>query len=308
MWYKERGRYVTVGGGLRGEEGQFYLSDGVAVADRPYIPQPGDLIYIEWYKYNRLDHVGIVEFVTQDGDGTYWVHTIEGNNHILGPTPSVVQRYTYRLDDDSIRGYGVLTEGLVGWELGMGASGSQVIALQKNLKELGYYSGAADGIYGNATKAAVKAFQKNCGITADGVAGPKTLLYLGLGGSSSGNSTGYSDADVELLAKVISAEARGESYEGQVAVGAVILNRVAHPSFPNSISGVVYQNGAFSCVNDSNWYAPVADSAKRAATDALNGWDPSGGAVYYFNAAKTSDKFMHSRPVIKVIGNHKFCS
>ena len=145
-------------------------------------------------------------------------------------------------------------------------------------------------------------------ITADGVAGPKTLLYLGLGGSSSGNSTGYSDADVELLAKVISAEARGESYEGQVAVGAVILNRVAHPSFPNSISGVVYQNGAFSCVNDSNWYAPVADSAKRAATDALNGWDPSGGAVYYFNASKTSDKFMHSRPVIKVIGNHKFCS
>ena len=145
-------------------------------------------------------------------------------------------------------------------------------------------------------------------ITADGVARPKTLLYLGLGGSSSGNSTGYSDADVELLAKVISAEARGESYEGQVAVGAVILNRVAHPSFPNSISGVVYQNGAFSCVNDSNWYAPVADSAKRAATDALNGWDPSGGAVYYFNASKTSDKFMHSRPVIKVIGNHKFCS
>ena len=186
----------------------------------------------------------------------------------------------------------------------LGSTGAEVTRVQKKLKELGYYSGAADGIYGNATKAAVKAFQKNCGITADGVAGPKTLLYLGLGGSSSGNSTGYSDADVELLAKVISAEARGESYEGQVAVGAVILNRVAHPSFPNSISGVVYQNGAFSCVNDSNWYAPVVDSA----TDALNGWDPSGGAVYYFNAAKTSDKFMHSRPVIKVIGNHKFCS
>ena len=124
MWYKERGRYVTVNGGLRGEEGQFYLSDGVSVADRPYIPQKGDLIYIEWYKYNRLDHVGIVEMVTQDADGTYYVHTIEGNNHILGPTPAVVQRYTYRLDDDSIRGYGVLQEGLVGWELGMGSSGS----------------------------------------------------------------------------------------------------------------------------------------------------------------------------------------
>lgn len=191
----------------------------------------------------------------------------------------------------------------------LGSTGAEVTKIQKKLKALGYYSGNADGIYGSATKAAVKAFQKNCGITADGIAGSKTLLYLGLSGSSSsGNSTAYSDADVELLAKVISAEARGESYEGQVAVGAVILNRVAHPSFPNSISGVVYQNGAFSCVNDSNWYAPMADSAKRAATDALNGWDPSGGAVYYFNAAKTADKFMHSRPVIKVIGNHKFCS
>ena len=127
----------------------------------------------------------------------------------------------------------------------LGSTGAEVTRVQKKLKELGYYSGAADGIYGNATKAAVKAFQKNCGITADGVAGPKTLLYLGLGGSGSsgGNSTAYSDADVELLAKVISAEARGETYEGQVAVGAVILNRVAHPSFPNSISGVVYQNG-----------------------------------------------------------------
>ena len=127
MWYKERGRYVTVNGGLRGEEGRFGLSDGVSVADRPYIPQKGDLIYIEWYKYNRLDHVGIVEMVTQDADrAPSYVHTIEGNNHILGPTPAVVQRYTYRLDDDSIRGYGVLREGLVGWEMGMGASGSQV--------------------------------------------------------------------------------------------------------------------------------------------------------------------------------------
>ena len=94
MWYKERGRYITVNDGLRGEEGQFYLSDGVSVSDRPYIPKKGDLIYIEWYKYNRLDHVGIVEMVTQDSDGTYYVHTIEGNNHILGPTPSVVQRHT----------------------------------------------------------------------------------------------------------------------------------------------------------------------------------------------------------------------
>ena len=170
MWYKERGRYVTVNDGLRGEEGQFYLSDGVSVSDRPYIPKKGDLIYIEWYKYNRLDHVGIVEMVTQDSDGTYYVHTIEGNNHILGPTPSVVQRYTYRLDDDSIRGYGVLTEGLVGWELGMGASGSQVIALQKNLKELGYYDGDCAGKLGKASVEAIKKFQKASGLDATGTA------------------------------------------------------------------------------------------------------------------------------------------
>lgn len=187
-----------------------------------------------------------------------------------------------------------------------GSTGSEVTKIQKKLKELGYYNGGIDGIYGSRTQSAVRSFQKSVGITADGIAGKTTLLYLGLGGSSS-NSTTYSNADVELLAKVISAEARGESYEGQVAVGAVILNRVAHPSFPDSISGVVYQAGAFSCVNDSNWYQPVASSAKKAATDALNGWDPTGGAIYYFNASKTSDSFMHSRPVLTVIGNHKFC-
>lgn len=189
----------------------------------------------------------------------------------------------------------------------LGSSGDEVKSIQRKLSSLGYYKGSVDGIYGQQTKSAVTSFQRNCGITADGICGKQTLLYLGLGGSSSSNSTSYSNSDVELLAKVISAEARGESYEGQVAVGAVILNRVKHPSFPDSISGVVYQKGAFSCVNDANWYAAVADSSKRAATDALNGWDPSGGAIYYFNAKKTSDSFMHSRPVVKVIGDHKFC-
>ena len=186
----------------------------------------------------------------------------------------------------------------------LGSSGSEVKKIQQKLQSLGYYNGAIDGVYGSQTRKAVTAFQKNCGITADGICGKTTLLYLGLSDSS---NNGYTDADVELLAKVISAEARGESYEGQVAVGAVILNRVAHPSFPDSLSGVVYQKGAFSCVNDSNWYQPVAQSSKRAAQDALNGWDPTGGAIYYFNPAKTSDSFMHSRPVIKTIGNHRFC-
>lgn len=189
----------------------------------------------------------------------------------------------------------------------LGSTGNEVKSIQRKLSSLGYYKGSVDGIYGQATKSAVTSFQRNCGITADGICGKQTLLYLGLGGSGSSNSTSYSNSDVQLLAKVISAEARGESYEGQVAVGAVILNRVKHPSFPDSISGVVYQNGAFSCVNDSNWYAAVADSAKRAAVDAINGWDPSGGAIYYFNAKKTNDSFMHSRPVVRVIGDHKFC-
>lgn len=189
----------------------------------------------------------------------------------------------------------------------LGSSGDEVKSIQRKLSSLGYYNGSIDGIYGNATKTAVTKFQRNCGITADGICGKTTLLYLGLGGSSSSSNTTYSNSDVELLAKVISAEARGESYEGQVAVGAVILNRVKHPSFPDSLSGVIYQNGAFSCVNDSNWHAAVADSAKRAAVDALNGWDPSGGAIYYYNAKKTNDSFMHSRPIVKVIGDHRFC-
>lgn len=189
----------------------------------------------------------------------------------------------------------------------LGSSGNEVKSIQRKLSSLGYYKGSIDGVYGKATKSAVTAFQRNCGITADGICGNQTLLYLGLGGGGSANNTSYSSSDVELLGKVISAEARGESYEGQVAVGAVILNRVKHPSFPDSLSGVVYQKGAFSCVNDSNWYQPVSETSKRAATDALNGWDPSGGAIYYFNPAKTNDAFMHSRPVVKVIGSHKFC-
>lgn len=190
----------------------------------------------------------------------------------------------------------------------LGSTGSEVKRIQQKLNELGYNAGKVDGIYGTQTKNAVTKFQRNCGITADGICGKQTLLYLGLsGGGSSASNGGYSNADVELLAKVISAEARGESYEGQVAVGAVILNRVAHPSFPDSLSGVVYQKGAFSCVNDSNWYAAVAESSKRAARDALNGWDPTGGAIYYYNPAKTNDKFMHSRTTIKTIGSHRFC-
>lgn len=188
----------------------------------------------------------------------------------------------------------------------LGSRGEEVRQIQKKLKSLGLYSGSVDGIYGTATQKAVRQFQKNCGITADGIAGPKTLLYLGLGSGTS-SSEGYSSSDIYLLAKVISAEARGESYTGQVAVGAVVLNRVRHSSFPDSISGVVYQAGAFSCVNDSNWSVTPNDTAKKAANDAINGWDPTGGAIYYYNPAKTSNKWMLSRPVITTIGKHVFC-
>lgn len=185
----------------------------------------------------------------------------------------------------------------------LGSRGDEVRAIQKKLKALGHYSGSVDGIYGVGTRNAVRAFQKSCGITADGIAGPKTLLYLGLDNYSSS----YSTADINLLAKIISAEARGESYTGQVAVGAVVLNRVASSSFPDTVSGVIYQKGAFDAVRDSNWSKAVTASAKKAAQDAINGWDPTGGALYYYNPRKTSNKWIRTRPVIKTIGNHVFC-
>lgn len=186
----------------------------------------------------------------------------------------------------------------------LNSRGEEVRKIQTKLKQLGYYNGSVDGIYGNNTKNAVISFQKNCGLTADGIAGPKTLLYLGI---TSSESSLYSSNDIYLLAKVIEAEARGETYTGQVAVGAVILNRVEHSSFPDSISGVVYQAGAFDCVYDSNWSVEPSSTAKKAAQDAINGWDPTGGSIYYYNPAKTSNQWIRSRTVVTVIGRHYFC-
>ena len=196
----------------------------------------------------------------------------------------------------------------------VGSTGTEVKQIQTRLKNWGYYSGAVDGVYGTQTKNAVLYFQRKNGLTADGVAGPSTLSAIGLpsGGSSGtsggGAAGGYSSNDVSLLARVISAEARGEPYVGQVAVGAVILNRIQHPSFPNTLAGVIYQPGAFSCLNDGGINAAVADSAYKAARDAINGWDPCGGAIYYYNPAKATSKWILSRPVIVVIGDHRFCS
>ena len=154
-------------------------------------------------------------------------------------------------------------------------------------------------------------FQRDCGLSADGIAGKKTLAAIGISSSSSSSSGsygGYSSSDYNLLARVISAEARGESYTGQVAVGAVILNRVRHPSFPNSVAGVIYQPGAFTCMTDGQFNKTVADSAYKAAKDALNGWDPSGGAIYYYNPKTAVSKWIRSRPIITTIGRHVFCS
>ncbi len=186
-----------------------------------------------------------------------------------------------------------------------GSTGDEVAAIQQKLQELGYSPGAADGIYGSKTQEAVTAFQRDQGLDADGIAGKNTLEALGLT-SSSGGYGGYTESDLQLLATIISAEARGEPYEGQVAVGAVIMNRIAHPSFPNTLSGVIYQPGAFSCLNDGGINAAVADSAYQAAREAINGSDPSGGAIYYYNPKKATSKWIFSREVIAVIGNHRF--
>lgn len=186
-----------------------------------------------------------------------------------------------------------------------GSTGSVVTQIQTKLKKWGYYSGAVDGIYGSGTEKAVRLFQQKNGLAVDGKAGSATLAAMGINGGGSSTSGG---ANVDLLARLISAEARGEPYAGQVAVGAVVLNRVRHPSFPNTISGVIYQNGAFSCLSDGQFWQPVAQSAYQAARDALNGSDPSGGAIYYFNPAKTTSKWIWSRPLIVVIGSHRFCS
>ena len=196
-----------------------------------------------------------------------------------------------------------------------GDSGSAVTTIQTKLKRWGYFDGPVDGVYGSKTTKAVRSFQQKNGLTADGVAGPATLKALGMeqtsqnsGSSQTGSSGGNASGDVALLAKVISAEARGEPYDGQVAVGAVILNRIAHPSVPNTLAGVVYEPGAFTCMVDGQIDQPIASSAYQAARDALNGADPSGGAIYYFNPVTATSAWIWSRPLLTVIGKHRFCS
>lgn len=196
--------------------------------------------------------------------------------------------------------------------LRQGAQGSEVKEVQRRLKKWGYYNGSVDGIFGKATKAAVISFQKKNGLTADGVVGKATYQALGMNDAynalvgGSGGANGYSSSDVYLLARTIYAEGRGEPYVGQVAIGAVILNRVRHDEFPNTVSGVVYQKNAFTAVTDGQINLTPDDTAMKAARDAINGWDPSGGAIYYYNPAIATSTWIFSRPTITVIGKHVF--
>lgn len=187
-----------------------------------------------------------------------------------------------------------------------GSSGSEVRNIQTKLKNWGYYNGSIDGVYGSRTVAAVRSFQRKNGLTADGIAGTKTLAAMGISNGGTSN-TGTNSANIDLLARAIYGEARGEPYTGMVAVGAVILNRVDSPNFPSTVAGVIYQKGAFDAVADGQINLTPNTQAYNAARDAMNGWDPSGGAIYYFNPVTATNKWIWSRPMTITIGKHRFC-
>lgn len=186
-----------------------------------------------------------------------------------------------------------------------GSTGSEVIQIQQRLKNWGYYQGSIDGVYGSQTVAAVKYFQKANGLKIDGIAGDATLSAMGI--TSGSSNSGTNQSNVNLLARLINGEARGEPYTGMVAVGAVVLNRVASSKFPSTIAGVIYQAGAFDAVSDGQINYSPSQQSYNAARDALNGWDPSGGAIYYFNPATATNKWIWSRPMTVTIGKHRFC-
>ena len=194
-----------------------------------------------------------------------------------------------------------------------GSRGEEVRTIQTKLKRWGYYKGNIDGIYGSQTLEAVKYFQRKNGLTVDGIAGTKTLQAMGIynstsnSGSSSNSSSSTNSNDLNLLSRLVYGEARGEPYTGQVAVAAVVLNRVKNSSFPNTIAGVIYQKGAFDVVSDGQINLTPNETAKKAAQDALNGWDPSNGAIYYFNPSTATNKWIWSRPMTVTIGKHRFC-
>ena len=186
-----------------------------------------------------------------------------------------------------------------------GSTCSEVRTIQEKLKRWGYYNGSVDGVYGSKTEEAVRKFQRANGLTVDGIAGRNTLNAMGIYSNSSGS--GGSSNDLNLLSKVVYSESRGEPYTGQVAVAAIVLNRVKSSSFPNTVAGVVYQAGAFDAVSDGQINLNPDATARKAAQDAMNGWDPTYGCVYYFNPATATSKWIWSRPQVIRIGKHIFC-
>ena len=190
-----------------------------------------------------------------------------------------------------------------------GSRGDEVSAVQRRLKQWGYYDGAVDGVFGAATERAVRLFQKKNGLKVDGIIGNATAAAIGvtLTSSSASKGAGAAGSDVYLLAQCIYSESRGEPYKGQVAVGAVVLNRVKSSAFPNSIAGVIYQRGAFSAVDDGQINLTPDNTAIKAAKDAMNGWDPTGGCLFYYNPNKTQNAWIRSRPIVVRIGEHVFC-
>lgn len=189
-----------------------------------------------------------------------------------------------------------------------GSRGEEVRQIQTKLKRWGYYNGNVDGIYGSQTQKAVRWFQSKNGLAVDGIAGKNTLNAMGIYNSSNNSSSNSTNSnDLNLLSRLVYGEARGEPYTGQVAVAAVVLNRVRSSSFPNTIAGVIYQRGAFDVVSDGQINLTPNSTAKKAAQDALNGWDPSYGAIYYFNPSTATNKWIWSRPMTITIGKHRFC-
>ena len=223
-----------------------------------------------------------------------------------------------------------------------GAFGDDVIELQARLQYIGYYNGAIDGVFGYGTYWALRNFQQDYGLDVDGIAGASTKKALAnnsqynrewvmeqinqgnrfthYGGQSLENQVQqgtknsqvqlpgkYSEQDLQLMANAVYGEARGEPYEGQVAVAAVILNRLESPDFPNSISGIIFQPRAFTAVADGQIWLEPNERAKQAVLDAMNGWDPSENALYYFNPETATSGWIWSRPQIKQIGDHIFC-
>lgn len=210
-----------------------------------------------------------------------------------------------------------VTESVSAAVLRKGSKGGEVSEVQRRLKKWGYYSGSIDGIYGENTRKAVINFQKKNGLTADGVVGLATYAALGMNDSYNvlkkeyavtGESvpSGYTSTDLYLLAKCIYAEGRGEPYIGQVAIGAVVLNRVKSNDFPNTVSGVIYQKGAFTAVADGQINLEPDSTAYNAAQDAMNGWDPSYGCLYYYNPAVATSSWIFNRSTVTVIGRHVF--